>query len=293
MAHFREAWVDPGPLLFVTLTLRPGDAERLTAPERIAALRTLFRSRLLRRMERAEGVRPRYVAQVDVGGSGTHHHLHAVLETTIEPASVVGAWVASGGGLDHDAQVVGASLDDIVRTVGYVVKGSRWPGHGNLMNTRSLGYSSHEAKARRAAYRERRYPGQQSRELFLPFEPDMDTSTRSARRVTKPKLAPVRLGAPTPTETFSPVLLRGASYGLVSRYDAATERATVTAAEGSFRGSRRVLVASNSSKVVLRQFLDRYDARRRQRLGNRAPRGERSLELVGSWSAIRARRAPR
>ena len=182
MAHFKKSWSDrEAPILLCTFHLRPGDYDRLDDEGRVAALKNLFASRLIRRIERAEGHRPRHLAQVDRNGG--RFHLHAMVETDLDPAEVAFMWADAGGGLDHDVQVVGSTDDDVARVAGYVLRGGRFAGTGRSMVTRSLGYHSKAARADRARYREETYGEQRAREQFHLFKPDPDRPQADPRRV--------------------------------------------------------------------------------------------------------------
>ena len=264
MAHFRDV-LSAGdlPLLYSTLTLRPEDSDRLGWEERVDVLRDLFANRFIRRLTNAAGCRPLYLAQVDVESSGRHHHVHAIVETGTHPSVVAGCWIGSGGGLNHDIQILNPPdadqrevANDIARVAGYVVKGSRWPGHGRLMCSREIGYGSAAAVKARAEYRDLAYGGQRAQEVFEPAE----VPERPTRTTRPPKKREPFVSAALPSAKLrSPVSLPNGEYELITRYDRAAGRAVVTAIDSV---TKKQLIAGHNSPQVLRRLLAKYDASR-------------------------------
>jgi hypothetical protein len=270
MAHFRDEWRGAlGRHMFLTLTLRPEDSGRLLPVGQVQALRSLFTGKLVRRLTRLEGARPRYIAQVD--RKGDHIHLHALVETALDPGLVAGQWIAAGGGIDHDARPVRATEDDLARVAGYVWKGGRWTGLGRLLCSRDLGFGSAAAKAKRRAYAEEKYGAERKHEAYERVsvegfgKENVGAAARSAGDIEVPQLEHFNSVVPAPTQAVSPV--HGGRYALVTTYDPATERASVLATRVVKRGGRAeyVLLAHVSSKVHGRWFLRRRSALDRQR----------------------------
>lgn len=263
MAHFREALGHGDlPLLFATFTLRPEDSALLDWSERVDALRQVFAERLLRRITEAEGRRPRYVAQVDVDESGEHHHLHALIETGMEPEVVAGHWIDAGGGVNHDIQRINPVgkrteqvLDDIARVIGYIVKGSRWRGHGRLMSSQDIGYGSARAKAAREAHRQAKYAEEIEHQVFIPAPDKTPGPTKGGSRVRMPFTTSARAAI----RCQSPVHLPNGEYALVTEYEASDGRATITAVDVETGES---LFSGSSSPKLLREKLRDYDAGR-------------------------------
>ena len=264
MAHFRAVLRDRGvPILYLTLTLRPEDSRRLGYQERVAALRELFASRLVHEVERATGVRLRYLAQVDVSRGGDHHQVQALVETDVHPSRVVAMWVTAGGGLDHDVQVLnppGTDPDDVAdkvaRVSGFVVGGGRWPGHGRLMCSRPIRYGSADAKAARAEHRDAVYGEQHEREVFVAADqPEYEPRASEPRR----DRAPFQSASKPSLRLASPVSLPNGEYVLVTRYNPADGLVTLTAADA---GSGEALFRGLNSPGLLRRMLEEYDAKR-------------------------------
>lgn len=276
MAHFRDEWRGAlGRHLFLTLTLRPEDADRLLVLDQVHALRSLFTDKLVRRLTRREGARPKYLAQVD--RNGDHIHLHAIVETVLDPRFVAGQWIAAGGGIDHDARFVRPSEDDLAKVVGYVCKGGRWTGLGRTLCSRELGFNSAKAKSQRRAFAEAKYGTERRHEVYERVSVEglgkesVGADAPSTEGKEAPQMELFTSTVPTPTRAVSPV--RGGRYALVTTYDPATELAAVLASRIVRRGGQTeyVPLAHVSSKVHGRWFLRRRSARDRQRYARSAP----------------------
>lgn len=261
MAHFKEVWAPSlGHLLFVTLTLRPADADRMRGQQRADALRLMFTSRLVRSVTRRERKRPRYLAQVDLNEYGSHHHLHGIIETDLDPGLIAGLWVNAGGGLDSEVIPIRATADDLARVAGYVVKGCRWS-TGRLMCSRSLGYNTRAAKAERRAHAIANAGGTRDPRPFEPVE--HEPGQRHPAPV--PQFDLFESVADVPTVHRSPILLRGAEYALTRRYDEAMQYVSRTVDLVDRTGNRTVytpLAVAQTSRAA-RRFAHRHAARQR------------------------------
>lgn len=264
MAHYRDRWGHAlGRHLFLTLTLRPEDSSGLDPEQTCEFVRHLFVQRFLRRLSRLAGERLTYLAQIDrPDQEPSHFHLHALIETDLEPDVVAGQWVGCGGGLDHDARYIGATAGDLARVAGYVVKGSRWPGHGHLMQSNGLGYNSAEAKAARKEWARERYGHTWDPDEVYERVP----SIRPARVTREPKQSELFVSDSTvPGEIVGPLLY--GRFVVVQTFDASTNRASTWVAKvvGAGQSLRYVRIASAPSKVHAREFLRRCATRSRLR----------------------------
>ncbi len=260
MAHFRDQWWPAeSPLLFATLTLRPGDAERFTVPEHAHALRTLF-SRVVRRIDYREGERPLYLAQVDLNDDREHPHLHAVVETNLDPSVVAGLWVAAGGGIDSDVRVVGDTPDDVARVTGYVVEACRW-NTGRLLCSQGIGYNTAEAKAARQVAAQ----AASDEPPDVVFEPaEREPKERSA--VPRPQFDLFTSVVDAPSGQVVPYPLHGQEYSVRRHYDPTGPFVLYTAdrVDRSGRRPSYVTLGAPRSRRAAERFIKRYDIRRRR-----------------------------
>lgn len=261
MAHFREKLGGHADsLVFATLTLRPADAACMTGPERSHALRSVFSNRLLKRLTRRRGGRPLYLAQVDLNAEGQGHHIHALIETTLDPNCVAGEWIDAGGGIDTHVVQIGATADDVARLSGYIVKACRW-GQGRLMCSRSIGYNTAEARAERQRYAVAANGGPDNQE----FEPVEREHVERVPR-DRPRFEPFVSQARVPTVQTVLVPLKGGEYAFRRHFDAETKTLsfTVNAVDRTSGRPRYTVLARPNSKDAGLRFLRRYDVRLRQ-----------------------------
>lgn len=261
MAHFKDRWGDRSSgFVFVTLTLRPVDVASHTPLECAETLRKWFSTSLLRRIQRREGARPLYLAQVDFPGREQHPHLHALIETNLSAPIISGMWADIGGGIDSDVNRLGGTADDVARTAGYIVKASRW-NSGRILCSQGHGFNTADAKRERRRYAIAAAGEPEPNTVFL-----YEVSEERRPRAPRYPIETFDGSKDAPTDQKLAYTLPGGHYRLRRTFDPIATEVRVVVEEEVGRGQRRRYrkLAFARRREVAERYLHRFDTRKRQ-----------------------------